>query len=200
MNLTRETITEIANSVALEYPVFAAFIEVESGGHGFDPKTGKLIIQFEPHVFARYLTQFKISHTLTSNYEAGRKMYQIKSGEHIIINGVQGQAAEWNAFNTAMKIHPTAAMLSTSLGLSQIMGLHYSKLGYTSVGAMWDDFKAGEDAHIRGMAVFIKNTNGLLKALDNLDWRTAAKLYNGAGYAVNRYDEKLERAYEKYSV
>ena len=30
-----------------------AFIEVESGGRGFDEKTGKLIFQMEPHIFSK---------------------------------------------------------------------------------------------------------------------------------------------------
>lgn len=200
MNLTRQQITEIANSIGLSYPVFAAFIEVESGGRGFDPKTGKLIIQFEPHVFARYLTQFNLPHELTSTYIDGRKMYKITCQGRTIINGVLGQQAEWTAFNTAMQIHPKAAMLSTSIGMSQVMGFNYSKLGYDSVSAMWDDFKTGEYAQVKGMATFIKNTRGMLEALTTEDWKTAAKLYNGAGYAVNQYHIKLENAFNKYSA
>lgn len=35
-------------------------------------------------------------------------------------------------------------------------------------------------------------------ALRNKDWATFARCYNGSGYAVNKYDEKLKAAYEKF--
>lgn len=199
MQLTREQITDIAESIGLTYPIFAAFLEVESGNNGFDPKTGKIIIQFEPHVFARYLTEFKVDHVITSRVVSGRRTYTITSMGEAFTNGVEGQTAEWSAFNVAFRINPTAAMLSTSIGLPQIMGFHYMRLGYASVDDMWDGFKMGERTQVHGMAIFIKTDSRLFKALKAKDWATAAKLYNGAGYKINKYDEKLARAFAKHS-
>lgn len=199
MNLSKQQITEIAKNIGLSYSVFAAFIEVESGGNGFDPETGKIIIQFEPHIFARELTARKIDHSLHSAVKGSRKYYTIEAKGLKIMNGVEGQAAEWVAFNTAFKIHKDSALLSTSIGLSQVMGFNYAKLGYGSVGEMWDAFKKGEYQQVQGMAMFIKNTPGLLRALTRKDWKTAAKLYNGSYYWVNKYDQKLERAYNRYT-
>ena len=34
----------------------------------------------------------------------------------------------------------------------------------------------------------------MLAALQSKDWKTFARLYNGPGYAQNRYDEKLAKA------
>ena len=48
------TIKKFAIEFGFDEAVLRAFVEIESGGKGFDEKTGKLIIQFEPHVFKKY--------------------------------------------------------------------------------------------------------------------------------------------------
>ena len=40
----------------------------------------------------------------------------------------------------------------------------------------------------------------LQEAIQNKDWKTFARLYNGANYAVNKYDVKMAQSYKKYSV
>lgn len=200
MNLTKEQITQIAATIGLDYARLAAFIEVESGGSGFDPKTGKIIIQFEPHWMARYLTQFKIANTIVQIFDGQKKGWMLTAGGVTLQNGVEGQAAEWESFSTAFsKMHAKSALLSTSIGLMQVMGFNYSKLGYKSVDEMWDEFKKGEYQQVQGGANFIKNTPGLLNALKTKDWNTAAKLYNGGNYAAGKYHIKLANAYAKYS-
>lgn len=170
MNLTRQQITDIAKSIGLEYPEFAAFIAVESGGSGF--VNGKIVIQFEPAYFKKI------------------------SKQHITIpNGVEGQAKEWEAFNKAFSIDPNAAMQSTSIGLMQIMGIHYGACGYKTVGAMWDAFKASEYNQVLGGAMFIKYNKPLYAALKEHIWAKVAYYYNGANYKVNNYDKKLAAAY-----
>jgi hypothetical protein len=200
MTLTRNDITQIANSVGLDFARLMAFIEVESGGAGFDYHTGKIIIQFEPVWFHRYLNQFKIAHTYNSLLDAhGRKEYFIMVGDKHINNGVEGQSGEWPSFNTAFAIHPQAAMLSTSIGLMQIMGFNHKACGYATVDAMWDSFKKGEYQQVMGGANFIKNNSALYNALKNKEWDNVAYHYNGPNYKVNNYDNKLEAAYKKYS-
>lgn len=200
MNVTKDQITKIASAVGLDYARLMAFITVESGGIGFSTETGKIIIQFEPTWFHKYLIQFKVAHEYTASIGAnGKKSYKIIVGDKTLINGVEGQHAEWEAFNTAFAIHPKAAMLSTSIGLMQVMGFNYKASGYNSVDEMWDDFKKGEVQQIQGAANFIKSVPALLKALQLKDWPHAAYYYNGEGYAINHYDTKLSNAYIKYS-
>jgi len=199
MNLTKTDITQIANSVGLDYARLMAFISVESGGQGFT-NDGHLIIQFEPVWFHRYLIQFKIAHTYNVEVDSnGRKKYVIEENGKRIVNGVEGQTSEWIAFNTAFSIHPKAAMLSTSIGMTQIMGFNYRAAGYNSVDEMYDAFKKGEYNHVQAMATFIKNNSHLYTALRNKDWKTCAYYYNGENYAVNHYDSKLAAAYLKYN-
>lgn len=159
------------NKIAIKYEAcrigvqpeaLAAFIKVESGGRGFDRKTGKIIIQFEPVWFRR-------------------KAPYAPSGKWSV-NKVERQDKEWIAFNDAFYKDANAAMESTSIGIGQIMGFHYKRLGYASVGDMWDDAKNGEDRQIFQMAEFIKTDPILLNAIKRKDWHTVAIRYNGSKY------------------
>ncbi len=180
MKLTAKEITQIAQSIGVDFASLMAFIRVESGGLGFSPSTGKIIIQFEPAWF----------HNKAPSAPPGKWSS----------NKVEGQSAEWIAFNDAFAKDPKAALLSTSIGLMQVMGFNYAKCGYSSVNEMWDDFKKGEYQQVKGAAIFIKNSPKLHEALKDKDWECVAYYYNGANYAVNKYDQKLKAAYRKYSL
>lgn len=200
MNLTEEELQKLAELAKVETAVIKAFISVESGGKGFDPKTGKLMIQFEPHWFSKFLTQKKIAHTLNKSVNAnGKTEYTIVASDKTLVNGVQGQQSEWQAFNAAFQIDPDSAMLATSIGLMQVMGFHHITLGYQTVGEMWDDFKKGEFEQARGGLQFIISKTPLYEALKKKDWPNVARFYNGPNYAINKYDVKLKEAYEKFS-
>lgn len=166
-----------------------AFIEVESGGKGFDERTGKIILQLEPHIFSK-ATGIPRS---TSN--------QYKWDE----NKVDVQSKEWEAFNDAFKINPEEAMKATSWGLPQIMGFNHKQAGYASVGAMLDDFKAGELAQVLALIRFITANPKLYKAVLEGDYETVASCYNGSQHRAlalkngwKPYPDKLKEAEEKY--
>lgn len=197
MNLTKAQITKIAGGISSEYAMFKSFIETESNGDGFNTD-GKIIIQFEPHWFSHYLVKDEIAHTLNIKYNSlGKKYFSLKVDSVYIENGVEGQTAEWKAFNKAFAIHPEAAMLSTSIGLMQVMGFNFASMGYKSVGAMWDDFKKGEYQQVAGAARFIQSNKLLHQALLKRDFKKIAYYYNGSNYAVNKYDIKLKNNYLK---
>ena len=174
----------------IEYAALMSFISVESGGRGFCPKTGKPMIQFEPKWFSKK-SGIEISHTNSYSWDE---------------NQIEIQPAEWKAFSEAFRINPDAAMESTSIGLPQIMGFHWKRLGYPSVGDMWDDFKRSETHQIKALIKFIETDSRLLKALLEKDWHKVAMIYNGTGYAVlahkigrEPYNISMAKAYEKFS-
>lgn len=148
--------------IGVEPEALRAFIDVESSGLGFDPATGKIIIQFEPVWFRRH-EPFAPSGAWS-------------------INKVERQAKEWAAFNDAWSIDPESAMKSTSIGMGQVMGFHFERLGYKTVGEMWDDAKRGEERQIHQMAEFINTDRKLWTAIRTKDWHTVALRYNGAKY------------------
>jgi hypothetical protein len=180
--ITNNQIAEIACKNGLEYAALKAFIAVESGGVGFAPD-GKIIIQFEPVWFKR-----KAPFAPTGKWS---------------INGVDRQSAEWVAFNDAFAKNAIAAMESTSIGLGQVMGFHYKRLGYKTVGEMWDDAKKGEYQQVEQMVKFIKTDKVLFDAMKAKDWHRIAQKYNGVGYLdlakkIGRepYNVSLEKAYK----
>jgi len=176
-------IREEAKKLGCEYATFRAIVEVEGAGKGFDQRTGKILIQFEPHWFRR----------LYPNWRAKSTGYAWST------NKVETQPGEWKAFNSAFAINKDAAMQSTSIGAMQIMGFHYKRLGFKTVGDMWDYAKVSEANQIRLGAMFIKTDNTLLKAVQEKNWPTIARIYNGAGYKRYNYDNRLKSAYIKHS-
>lgn len=181
----RDVIAVEADRIGVEKSALMAFIDVESGGQGFDPATGKIMIQFEPAWFRK-----KVPYAPSGSWS---------------LNGVERQAKEWIAFNDAFKKDANAAMESTSIGLGQVMGFNYKRLGYATVGAMWDDAKKGESRQIYQMARFIETDARLIKALREKNWHLVATYYNGAGYRelakrIGRepYDVSMKKAYDKH--
>lgn len=172
----------IARQFNYEPGAIMAFLEVETGGKGFID--GKLVIQFEPGYFKR-------------------KEPFAPSGLWSI-NKVDIQSKEWKAFNNAFSIDPDSAMESTSIGIGQVMGEHWKRLGYSSVGAMWDDAKKGLDRQIWQVCQFIKTDKRLEGALKVHNWFLVAYIYNGSKFRElakkwgrEPYDISMKNAYEK---
>lgn len=166
-----------------------AFIEVESGGRGFDASGKKLILQFEALVFSKATG---IARSKDNNWAWDE-------------NVVDVQSAEWKAFNEAFKIDKVKAMESTSWGLPQIMGFNYKQAGYDSVDAMLDDYKKGELNQVVSLIKFIQNSSKLYKAVLEQDYEEIASIYNGrlhralaAKNGWKPYPDKLRETEEKY--
>ncbi len=183
IKINNHQIKELAESIWLSYAHLQAFIRTETPGNGFDKRTGKLLIQFEPHYFRRN-EPFAPSGAWS-------------------INKVDVQSKEWVAFNDAFKIDPESAMMSTSIGMPQIMGQNFKQCGYSSVGEMWDDFKKGEYNQIKALCTFIINNKALYKAIKNEDWAKCAYIYNGPRYmdvakkyGREPYDITLKKEFE----
>jgi hypothetical protein len=180
-----QQVIDICKRQGIDAATLLAFMQVETGGQGFDKTTGKILIQFEPAWFKK-------------------KAPYAPSGLWSV-NKVDVQSKEWLAFNDAFSKDANAAMQATSIGLGQLMGFHYARLGYKSVGDMWDDAKKGIEQQIAQLVRFINTDNNLKVALMNEDWHTVATIYNGSGYEqlalkYNRkpYDESMKYAYVQF--
>ncbi|TDE53747.1 N-acetylmuramidase domain-containing protein [Flavobacterium sp. GT3P67] len=176
--ITLKEIQTLSKEFGIPTSRIQAIKEVESGGIGFDSKTGKIIIQFEPVWFKRQ-----------SPYSPSGKWS---------VNGVERQELEWKAFNDAFEKDPNAAMEATSIGLMQVMGFHWKLLGFKSVGEMWDYAKESEYNQLRLSLLFIKSNKKMFKALIAGNWKVVAYYYNGAHYWKLKYDVKLANAEKLY--
>jgi len=180
-----DLIVKKANEAELKPSNLLAFTEVEAGGKGFDDVTGKIIIQFEPS-WMKKLAPYAPSGLWS-------------------VNKVDVQSKEWIAFNDAFKKDPDKAMQATSIGLPQIMGFHFKRLGFASVGDMWDFSKESLENQIVLLIQFINTDKNLFNALNSENWDKVASIYNGAAYKEmakkwgrEPYDISMKKANEKY--
>ncbi len=180
-----KTLDKIRNKLidtrGIDPSVLIAFLQVESGGRGF-AADGRLMIQFEPHWF--------------------RKQAPYAPTGAWSVNKIEKQSAEWIAFNNAATHNLPAAIESTSLGLPQIMGFHWKRLGYDSALHMWSDFSESEDKQIGALIKFIETDKKLHDAILEKNWHVIASIYNGAKYRelatrIGRepYDISMQKAY-----
>lgn len=176
--ITQEQIRQIAHNNGYQYAALKAVIMVEGSGKGFDPTTGKILIQFEPSWYRKLDAEDGFS---------GSGVWEE--------NKVEKQSAEWEAFNSAFSLDPDAALGATSIGMMQVMGFHWKDLGFNSVGEMWDFAKESEANQVTLGVRFINKSQKLSTALKTLDWKTFAYYYNGPKYKTNNYDARLEKEY-----
>lgn len=178
--LTDAQIRDLATKYGLSFAALKAVIEVESGGTGFHPATGRIIIQFEPHWFRRLFLKWRNSIGIWNS------------------NAVENQTKEWEAFNDAFRRNQNAAMQATSVGLMQVMGFHWKLLGFKSVGEMWDYAKVNEANQVDLGLRFIKSNKRMYQALQRNDFETFAYFYNGQQYKKFNYHTRMLNAYNKY--
>ena len=191
------TIKKIAINYSIDPSILEAVLQVEASGEGFFKDWNglkRIKIQFEPHIFVRYLNKKGVQARLQRLEDGGYSVFV--NGKLILKNKVDRQYKEWEAFNVASKIDSEVAMMATSWGLGQIMGFNHKLAGYDTVKEMVDCFKEDEEYQFLGMIEFIKSCN-LLYKLKNLDWEGFARGYNGKHYAKYKYHTRLNNAYNK---
>jgi hypothetical protein len=189
--LSESDLQTVAKDLGVELAVIKAVNEVESSGQGF--LGGKPKILFEGHIFWRRLKEHGLDpKSLVPDNE--NILYSRWTREHYF-----GGAREHERLDKAKKIHENAALESASWGLFQIMGYHWETLGYKSVKDFVMLMNKSEGEQLKAFGRFIL-VNNLTKYLKSRDWANFARRYNGPGYKENKYDEKLERAYNKYKI
>lgn len=152
---------------------------VESGGSAFD-KQGRPKILFERHLFYR-MTSGKYGISAWSNPSGGG--YSEDSWEKLARAACQDASAAFGA---------------VSWGKFQVLGRHWSALGYPSPIDMAYATVTSEAAHYEMLARYIE-VNNLKPALAKLstnanDNRALAAGYNGPAYEKFLYHVKLAKA------
>lgn len=183
-------ISRLAEDFEIEPAALMAIVEVESGGRFFAKVDGRKepLIRFEGHYFDRLLP--------ASSRERAVKLglASPKAGK---IANPRRQVDRWKLLNRAIKINRTAALSSCSWGVGQVMGDHWKWLGYGSVDALVEQARSGVAGQIELMARYIDKA-GLIKALQDRDWASFARHYNGPAFAKYGYDKKMAAAFERH--
>lgn len=178
-----DDITEVAAQMGVEPAAVQAVLTVETGGASGFLADGRPRILYEAHIFGRATAhRYDERHPKLSRMTWDRTLYL-------------GGAAEYGRLDAAMKLNRAAALKASSWGLFQVMGMNHAAVGYPTVEAFITAMTSGERAHLDVFARFVQ-ARGLARHLAAKDWTAFARGYNGPGFAVNRYPEKLEAAYQ----
>lgn len=206
--LTENDYVRAADRLGVEVAVVKAVQQVETGGRGGFLANGKPPILFEGHIFWKELEALPFTPKLNpENYRAGNEDILYKKWER---GHYKGGIKEYERLDKALalaeKIGKTnneiqavraAVLKSASYGKFQILGTNCISCGYSDVFAFVEAMNESEGKQLDAFVEFIIK-NKMQEALKNKDWASFAKKYNGPGYAANRYDEKLQAAYEKF--
>lgn len=179
-------IPKIGSLIGVGEDEIRAILEVESRGAGFD-KQGRPAMLFEPHIFHRELGPGKKRDQAA---KAGLAYPRWKAGAY--------PRDSYPRLEQAMAIDETAALRSASWGIGQLMGFNHREGGFDTVQGMVAAMCEDEEAHLEAMIRFIK-ARGLADEIQRKDWAGFARAYNGPGYAANKYDQRLAKAYAKWA-
>ena len=192
--LIDEDFTQVAELLGCEPAALKAVQQVETGGSGGFFSPGRPAILFEGHIF---WTQLKKRGSNPEDYVKGNENILYPKWEK---GHYKGGIGEYDRLEQARKINREAADASASWGMFQIMGFNYAACGEESIESFVRSMCESEFKQLLLTANFIKKNSQMLQALQARDWAVFAKCYNGPAYAQNRYDVKLEAAYQKYSL
>lgn len=196
--LSEDDLKNFAQKYDVPLAAVKAVNEVESSGKGF-LIDGRPRILFEGHIFWKQLKKRGVNPEDFVEERTKNVLYKKWTK-----NFYQGGEQEYNRLEKAAgmsdldAVHD-AAYASASYGAFQIMGFHYSSLGYNSVDSFVADMYTHESAHLDAFGMYCK-VNNLIKYLQNQQWTKFALGYNGPAQAQNKYDVKLKKAFDKYNA
>jgi hypothetical protein len=185
---------DAANAVHLEPAAFLALGEVETGGNAFEHDGATPSLLYERHQAWRMAA--RISRALQSAFAlAGLAIpHWSRSTQY----KDQGSSEKRLALiGRARGINAEVANQSASWGVGQTMGFLYPELGFTSACAMVAHMTGNLAGQIQCMIREVQNKK-LIGPLNAHDWPHVARIYNGPGYAANRYDTRLADAHKRW--
>ena len=164
-----------------EEPAIRAVAAVESSAHGAFLDSDEPVLLFERHHFHRRTAgRWSPAHPEISNPRPGG--YGKVSEQH-------------ERLRKAADLDRAAALKSASWGLFQIMGFNYQQAGHASLQSFINGMYSSADAHLRAFVWFIAKDERLLAAIQQLEWKDFALIYNGPRQADHDYAGRIAAAY-----
>jgi len=184
MGITEIDYEAAATKLRVEVAAIKAVAEVETVGRAFDDQ-GRPTILFERHHFHRHTRGKFDSHASISNATAG---------------GYGKFSLQYSKLEEAYSLDEEAALKSASWGRFQIMGSNHRASGFKSVFDFVLAMTKSETEHLRAFVNFVSSNRKRSVALQNKDWASFAKMYNGAGYKSKGYDVHMKDAYDRLTA
>jgi hypothetical protein len=178
--LSADGLRATAARIGVDLPKIWAVLAVETSGCGF-LRDRRPRILYERHLF----------HELTNGTFDDGDLSDPRPGGY----GAPG-AHQYDRLARAIQLDRTAALMSTSWGLGQILGKNCGMAGFADVELLVKKMIDSEDSQAAAMAEFVRAAQ-LDTALREADWTAFARGYNGPDYAKNNYDVRLNGEYQK---
>lgn len=184
-----------ATAAAIDPPGLVALVEVETQGRAFEQDGRTPQFLFERHIAEREAARFG-ARVLAAFRRAGLALPKWSPATQY--RDQRTSAQRLALIGRARLIHAECADRSASWGLPQIMGNAAESLGYANAQAMVAAMTGDIDAQIDCMVRFVKH-KGIARAINDGNAKRVALLYNGAGFAKNRYDVKWADARARWA-
>jgi N-acetylmuramidase/Putative peptidoglycan binding domain len=181
--LSSDGLGAVSQKLGVHAPELWTVLAFETSGCGYLPDLRPQIL-YERHIFHR-LTQ--------GEYDDGDISDPMPGGY-----GAYG-AHQYDRLAVAVAKDRAAALQSCSWGIGQIMGENYAQAGFADVEQMVAAMSESEDQQLVAMGNFLISSR-LNVPLQAHDWASFARGYNGANYAINRYDIRLNGEFQKYNA
>lgn len=190
---SEEAYRRAAATLRCDVAAIKAVAEVEAGPQGAFLPSGEPVILYERHIF----------HDLTDGRYDGAKASGVPAFCSVISSPSPGGYGPFSAqharLQAAVALDRTAALMSASWGLFQILGRYSHETGHSSLQGFITAMYSGVDAHL-GAFVALVQYRRLDDEIRECRWADFARRYNGKAYAKNRYDVKLAAAYAKHAA
>lgn len=192
--LSVNAIVQIADELKVHPAALLAVKEVESGNKsGFLDESGRPQILFEGHIFYKHLKQYRpdidLAKVMTEHHEI---VYSIWTKRYY-----KGGEGEWERLHEARLIDEDLANMSASWGMFQIMGFNYKACKCQNIQEFVSLMNKDAESQFRLSMNYLRSKN-LIPILQKMNWEAFAREYNGPGYVMNAYDQKLKLAYNKW--
>jgi hypothetical protein len=182
--LDQDGLAQVVDTLDTGQAELWAVLTVETAGCGYTRDRQPRIL-FERHKFSQATGgRFDVDYPDISNPVAG---------------GYGSLDAQYDRLQRAIALNRAAALDSASWGIGQIMGYNAPAAGYASSKDMVAAMMASEANQLLAMAHFLQD-KALVAPLRRHDWAAFARGYNGAAYAKNQYDKRLNAAFHKYTA
>lgn len=187
--LTEDYIQHKAEQEGLTIATLKALIKVESTGSGFYSECRPKML-FEGHKFWRQIEQQGID--ATQLQEKNKDILYPQWSTSFYTGSGQG---EYDRLKRAKRIDEEAALNAASWGMFHIMGVNAKASGFDNVTDFVSSLSKGEGYQLDAFIAFLKHEE-LIQFLKEQDWATFARRYNGVQFRSNKYDPKLQIAFD----
>lgn len=187
-------VSEQAFRLGISTPWALAVVDKESAGRAFYTVKGEKLpsIRIEGHYFWRLLGPGPKRDRAVREGLANRKAGVVKNPSTM--------AGRYAMLDRMTAIDVEVAYQSISIAIGQVMGENFKRIGYQSATAMFQAATASFDNQAAQMLSFIATDRKLVAAIQNHDYHTYARIYNGPNYKANNYHTDLKAFVEKWEA